>query len=123
MAALCLMVFILLAIAVPSLLLVSFVTSDRDLSLLALQGGAAAAVTYVLYGLSASGVRCPLCHVRVISKNLCSINRRAKRTLGSHRLRVAFGVLFLNYFRCPYCGEAAEVRARDRSGAPRRRRS
>jgi len=123
MAALCLLGFLAFALVVPILLVVSFVTSDRMMSVYALWGGAVGALVYVCYLLFASGVRCPLCHVRMIARNLCSINRRAKRTLGSHRLRVACGVLFMNCFRCPYCGEATEVRARDRSGRSRRRHS
>lgn len=123
MAAASLLGFIGFAIAVPNLLLISFVTSDRVMSVFALWCGAIAGSLYVLYLLFASGVRCPLCHVRMIARNLCSINRRAKSTLGSHRLRVALGVLFMRCFRCPYCGEATEVRARDRSGRSRNLRS
>lgn len=123
MAAVCLFAFIGLVTAVLVLLVVSFVTSDRMMSVYALWTGVIGALVYAFYVLFSGGVRCPLCHVRLISKNFCSINRRAKKALGSHRLRVAFGVLFLNSFRCPYCGEATEVRARDRRGASRRHRS
>lgn len=123
LAAVCWLVFLGIAVAVPSLLVFSFVKSDRTVSVLALWGGGIGALVYLFYLLFASGVRCPLCHVRMMSRNFCSINRRAKRTLGSHRVRVACGVLLLNYFRCPYCGESTEVEARDRSGRSRARRS
>lgn len=121
MAAVCFLMYVLAAAPVIPLLVAFFVTSRRDLALESLRFGAAAILLWVIYGLFASGVPCPLCHVRVIAKNRCSLNRRAKRSFGSHRLRVALGVLLLNRFRCPYCGELTEVRARNR-GVPRERR-
>jgi predicted RNA-binding Zn-ribbon protein involved in translation (DUF1610 family) len=123
MASVCFLAYALVAAPVIPLLVASFVTSRPELALDALRCGGAAILLWIFYGLFASGVPCPLCHARVIAKNRCALNRRAKRSFGSHRLRVAIGVLLLNRFRCPYCGELAEVRARRRGVArPRRRR-
>ena len=121
LAAISFLIFAPIAAAVPALLVISFVESDREWAIRALQVAGAAIVSYIIYGLFASGVRCPLCHVHVIARNRCSINHKAKRALGSHRLRVVFGVLCLNHFRCPYCGESTEVRARERGDPPRKR--
>ena len=57
---------------------------------------------------------CPLCMTPVLGNKECVKHRSAKTLLGSHRLRVALAVLFLNRFRCPYCGESCEVKARVR---------
>lgn len=43
----------------------------------------------------------------------CQKNRRARRLLGSYRLRVATGVLLRDRFLCPYCGEATKMAVRE----------
>jgi hypothetical protein len=57
---------------------------------------------------------CPLCMTSVLGNKECIKHRSARTFLGSYRLRVALTVLFLNRFRCPYCGEACEVTVRPR---------
>jgi len=71
-----------------------------------------AAVQWLL----AARVRCPLCLVPPLVSRGCSKNRRAKTLFGSYRLRVALSALVLGHFRCQYCGEPTEMRARERVG-------
>lgn len=58
-------------------------------------------------------LRCPLCRGQLMRRATCSISPKARRTLGSLRLRIATGALFRGNFRCPYCGEhCSTTRAR-----------
>ncbi|MCW1926496.1 hypothetical protein OKA05_28350 [Luteolibacter arcticus] len=74
-------------------------------SKIALAIGASAAVLAVLQWIFASGGKCPLCAMPVLSRKGCSKHRNARCVAGSHRFPVAFGVLFKGHFRCPYCNE------------------
>ncbi|MEI6676531.1 MAG: hypothetical protein WCO57_15280 [Verrucomicrobiota bacterium] len=56
--------------------------------------------------------RCPLCTGLPFRQNACIKHRDARKVLGSYSLQVAFAVIFRNYFRCPYCGEATTIRTR-----------
>lgn len=58
--------------------------------------------------------KCPLCITPVLAAKSCSKNKRAKKFLGSYRLRVATNILTRNHFRCPYCSEPTELVARER---------
>ena len=49
---------------------------------------------------------CPLCWTPVLASMGCAKHRKARRLMGSHRLRVALAILFRNRFRCPYCNES-----------------
>ena len=65
----------------------------------------------------AARTNCPLCVTPVMMSKGCAKHRNARRFLGSHRLRVALGVLFTGGFRCPYCGEPTVLEARERGGS------
>lgn len=121
-SALSLVVSMIGLISVLLALVFAYITNDWEALVRALQAGAVPLFAYLLYKIFSSGVRCPLCHGGLVSKNLCSKNRQAKRLLGSYRLRVSLGVLSLNRFRCPCCGELVEVRARDRNNSQHTRR-
>lgn len=62
----------------------------------------------------ASKVRCPLCLAPPLLHRSCARNRKARRLFFSYRMRVVVTSLFSGYFRCPYCGEPSEMRARQR---------
>jgi hypothetical protein len=57
--------------------------------------------------------RCPLCRVAVLGCNGCSKHSKARRLLGSYRLRPAFSGLLKGSFRCPYCGEPVALELRE----------
>lgn len=68
----------------------------------------------VVQWIVASKARCPLCFAQPLVQRGCVKNRKARRFLMSYRLQVAITSLFLGYFRCPYCGEPSEMKARER---------
>ncbi len=72
------------------------------------------AVIVLLQWLISTRTQCPLCMTPVLAKKGCVKHRHARRTLGSHRLRVAIGVLFSGMFRCPYCNELTSIKVRER---------
>ncbi len=71
----------------------------------------------ILQWLFALQTKCPLCITPVLVPKNCSKNRKVKTFLGSHRLRVANGILFRNHFRCPYCSEPTSLEVRTRRPA------
>jgi hypothetical protein len=83
----------------------SFVTYDRRLAILGLGLVGLALLIALLQWMFASGARCSLCMMPVLSRKGCAKHRYAKRFLGSHRLRVALSILLKASFRCPYCNE------------------
>jgi hypothetical protein len=66
----------------------------------------------IIQWLVSLNIRCPLCLTRLMVGQRCSKHRRAKKFLGSYRLRVACGVVLNKKFCCPYCGESTAVEAR-----------
>lgn len=75
-------------------------------------GGSAVALA-ILQWIVASGGKCPLCTMPVLSRRGCSRHRNARVVAGSHRFPVAFGVLFKGHFRCPYCNEPTLLEVRE----------
>lgn len=91
-------------------LLFSFVTTDRQTGILGLGLAGVSVLIALLQWMSASGARCSLCMMPVLSRKGCVRHRQAKRFLGSHRLRVALSILLKGSFRCPYCNEPTILR-------------
>ncbi|HEY1122657.1 MAG TPA: hypothetical protein VGE67_13685, partial [Haloferula sp.] len=75
--------------------------------------GGSAVLLAILQWIVASGGKCPLCTMPVLSRRGCSRHRNARRVAGSHRIPVAFGVLFKGHFRCPYCNEPTLLELRE----------
>jgi hypothetical protein len=96
------------------LLAYSIAVEDRDLTIIAACFLGMAGLMVLLQWMIAVRANCPLCMTPVLGNKGCVKHRSAKTLLGSHRLRVALAVLCLNRFRCPYCGESCEVKARVR---------
>ena len=90
--------------------IVSFATDDRQLGIAGLGLAGLSVLLALLQWISASGARCSLCMMPVLSRKGCSKHRHAKPLLGSHRLRVALSILLKGSFRCPYCNEPTILR-------------
>jgi hypothetical protein len=103
-----------LALAAVLLLIGSFLQSDPKLALLVpLLFGLVGVTLAIQWGLSRR-THCPLCMTPVLATKHCSKHRKARKLLGSHRLRAAVAVLFLGSFTCPYCNERSELKVREK---------
>lgn len=98
-------------------LIYSFLTYNRDLTLIGCALVLATCLVILLQWILAARTTCPLCLTPVLANKRCRKHRKAKSLFGSHRLRVALSILLKNKFRCPYCHEptAMEVRQHRRS--------
>lgn len=90
----------------------SFATHDRQLAMYGLLLAGSVVLLYPIRQVIAESCKCPLCRVAVLSPRGCSKNTKAKKFMGSYRLRVALQILLKNCFRCPYCNESTEVVSR-----------
>ncbi|MBM3863107.1 MAG: hypothetical protein FJ385_04005 [Verrucomicrobia bacterium] len=100
-------------LAVMILLLVAWNRNDYPQVLLALGILGLMLVTTVVVRLQAMHCKCPLCMTPVMGKPRCAKHKRAKRFLGSYRLRVALSILTLGHFLCPYCNEYTRLELKD----------
>jgi len=75
-------------------------------------------IVAILHWLVSAKARCPLCFAQPLLHKGCSKSRKAQRLLWSYRLKIALDTMFLGHFRCQYCGEPSQMKARER-GAPR----
>jgi hypothetical protein len=97
-----------------ALLCYAIYADAHSLALLALGLCSLTFILFIAYRILAARARCPLCHGPILGGSGAQRNRRAKRTLGSHRLRVARNILLTNTFVCPYCNEPTLCRAKPR---------
>ena len=100
-------------LAAFALLLIALVRHDYPQALLALGILGLMLVTTVVVRLQAMHCKCPLCMTPVMGKPRCAKHKRAKRFLGSYRLRVALSILTMGRFLCPYCNEYTRLELRD----------
>ncbi len=103
-----------LALAALALLVYSVLRSDRELAIQVSLLGGLAGLMLAFQWIIARRTHCPLCMTPVLAKTHCSKHRRARKLLGSYRLRVAVAVLFRGKFSCPYCHERSELKVRER---------
>ena len=94
------------------LLVYSMYIGDQKLALIGVGLGVLTLLVVLVQWLISARARCPLCLTPVLANKQCAKHRNAKKFLGSHRLRVAMGVLFKGSFLCPYCHEPTSVEAR-----------
>ncbi len=111
----------LLILTASGLLLVSLFANDLHMMII---GSVLLVITFVLIvaqWIAASHAGCPLCRTPVLAPMACMKHRKAKRLLGSYKLRVALAIMFKERFRCPYCNEhtAMEVREKLSGSRPR----
>lgn len=100
-------------------LVYSIICGDRQLTLYALGAMGLTMLVMVSECLVAARTHCPLCITPVLARKGCTKNRHARKLLGSHRLHVAFSILFRNSFRCPYCHEPTALELRRKHHPPR----
>jgi len=111
----------LLILTAGSLLLVSLFANDQHLMVFGSILVAVSLALIVAQGIVAAHAGCPLCRTPVLAPMGCVKHRKARRLLGSYKLRVALAILFRERFRCPYCNEptALELRETLRGSRPR----
>lgn len=98
-------------LAVVLLVLALLKSSHEQIHDLLWVGGVLGAVLFSAWILS-HATRCPLCRVAVLGGSGCSKHSKARRLLGSYRLRPTVSVLLKGSFRCPYCGELVALELR-----------
>jgi len=103
----------LIALAAAGLLVESAVNGDRMMMMIGLGLLVLVLLLVVVQWITASRACCPLCRTPVLSPKKCAKHRSARALLGSHRLRVAAGILLKNQFRCPYCNEPTAMKVRE----------
>jgi len=111
-AALLLFVICLLAIVAVSLLVQSMLVDNFRL---AMAGSSVVVFSFVLVlplWTQVGYTNCPLCWTPVLASMNCVKHRKARKLMGSYRLRVALAILFRNRFRCPYCNESTALELR-----------
>ena len=113
LAALLLCVSRLLMPAAVVMAIMAVLSGETGHSKIALILGASSVVLALFQWIFASGGKCPLCTMPVLSRKGCSKHRNARCVAGSHRFPVAFGVLFKGHFRCPYCNEPTLLELKD----------
>lgn len=104
----------LLGLSTVVLLVHSMLNNDRERTAVAIALGVLTGVVLALQWVIARRTYCPLCMTPVLAAKHCSKHRRARKLLGSHRLRAAITVLFRSAFTCPYCNERSELKVRER---------
>lgn len=119
LGALALVLLFLVAFATVGLIAYAVYSGERTYALGALGGCISTFVLLLIYRVFASSAHCPLCRGPVLSGSGAQRNRRARRTLGSHRLRVARNILLTNTFICPYCNETTRCVVKSRGGRTR----
>lgn len=95
-------------------LIYAIVNSSPEIMRQVLYGLAVCVAISLLHLLSAHHGKCPLCRSGPMTSQRCARHRMAGKTLGSYRLSVMFSVLFMNRFRCPYCGESTRLKVKEK---------
>lgn len=62
--------------------------------------------------------RCQLCQAPMMAQRKCSRHRKAKKSLGSYRLKLATSFLFTDSYTCPFCGESFTSQVVEKSILP-----
>jgi hypothetical protein len=115
LAAFLLVIICLLAPIAVGLLLQSLLTDSPRSALVGSGFVALALVLAIPQWVAGTRTGCPLCWTPVLAPKYCAKHRKARKFMGSHRLRVALAILFKNRFRCPYCNESTAM-AQPRAG-------
>jgi uncharacterized CHY-type Zn-finger protein len=63
-------------------------------------------LSILLFKICSSAMTCPVCVSRIWANTGCRKHKKSKKALKiSYRLNVAFKILTLQPYRCPYCAE------------------
>jgi hypothetical protein len=103
----------ILILAGGGMLLGSISASNHHLMVIGSILVAISLVLIIAQWIAASRAGCPLCRTPVLAPMSCVKHRKARRLLGSYKLRVALSIMFMERFRCPYCNEARGSRIPD----------
>ncbi|MBJ05705.1 MAG: hypothetical protein CMO40_01090 [Verrucomicrobiaceae bacterium] len=110
------LVFLLLSLLTTvGVLGYAFFSDQRNLALGGLGGIFFTLLLFLIYKIFSSSAHCPLCRGPVLGGTRAQFHRYAKRTLGSHRLRVARDIIFTNTFVCPHCNESTRCVVKERN--------
>ena len=94
------LMFILAVISAPFFFAVSGLSPAQSLIL-----PGVAVVLGILWAISASGVRCSVCAMKLLVHQPCIKHRKAVRWFGfGYHGTLAMQALFSHRIRCPYCG-------------------
>lgn len=105
--------FVLLAVA-AGILVDAVMQTDWRRAMLGFGVAASTALISLCRALTLAYVRCPLCMTPVFSPFVHNHHSKARKLLGSYRLRVALSILFRNWFTCPHCNEPTAMKLRPR---------
>lgn len=111
----------LLIVTAGALLLASILANDPRLMIYGIAAAAICILFIIAQSIAASHTDCPLCRTPVLASMKCMKHRKAKRLLGSYRMRVALGIIIKQQFRCPYCHEPTELDVGERLSGSRPR--
>lgn len=111
------LVFLSLALLVPAFGFV--IVSEASSQSLILLGSAIGLILIlqIIHSIIAQSARCQLCKAPVTAKLHCSRSPKARKLLGSYRLRVSLGIVFRGRFSCTYCGESFQFSRTQKSAA------
>lgn len=108
----------LLCVSAITVAIYSLYEINRPLLLVSLGLLGGFLVTALGYRYYASSSRCSLCMGPVLLSRQCSRSKKAQRSFGSYRLRVARDIIFKNSFCCPYCGEPTKCEVKKAPASP-----
>lgn len=97
---------------VAGILFYSLIIFDRRLTIISIVLLGLTLIIGFLQWVFCARTRCPLCMTPVLARKGCAKHRKARKFLGSYRLRVAFSILTRNSFLCPYCNESSALELR-----------
>ncbi len=104
----------LLIISAIGLLLLAVFANDQHLLLYGSILVASGFLLTIAQWIAASRAGCPLCRTPVLAPMQCMTHRKARRMLGSYKLRVALAIMFTERFRCPYCNEPTGMEVKEK---------
>ncbi len=105
--------FVLLAVAI-GIVIAAVIENDWRRVVLGFGVAASTVLLSLIRALFLAYIRCPLCMTPVFSPFGSVKHSKARKLLGSYRLRVALSILFRNWFTCPYCNEPTAMKLRPR---------
>lgn len=104
--------FVLSMIAQIVVVVYGSLNSSKEMMMWVIYGMAFTVFMGLFYLFCSCNSKCPLCRIGPMSSQQCVKHGQAGRLFGSYRLQVILGVILLNRFRCPYCGESTLLKVK-----------